>query len=114
MDVWTSQGIVTVSVAGTPVRATNNQSSPPSRFAAHSIFFQQVASNTGKIYICDSATANKSTGVGVLAVLAAPTSSFIPSASGTVTYAPNAFNLAEYWIDADVGGEGCLVSSIRA
>lgn len=113
-DIWKSQGIVVVAVSGTPVRATSNQAVPPTRYAAHSILFQQVAGNTGKIYICDSETANISTGVGVLAVLPIGTTNFLPSASATVTYAPNAFDLAQYWIDVDVDGEGCLVSSIRA
>jgi hypothetical protein len=26
----------------------------------------------------------------------------------------NAFNVADFWIDADVSGEKCLVSAIRA
>ncbi len=113
-DAWQSQGIVTVASAGTPVVATQNQSPTTTRCAAHSILFQQVSGNTGKIYICDRASAVKATGVGVLAVLSIPTTNFLPSASATVTYSPSAFDLSNYYIDADVSNEGCLISIIRA
>lgn len=112
--MWRSLGKVAVATPGTLVRATNNESSPTTRYPAHAMLFQQVAGNTGKIYICDRQNAVASTGVGVLATLAIPTVNVLPSASCTVTYAPAAFNAIDFWIDAEVGGEGCQVSAIQA
>ena len=110
---WTSLGEVTVTVAGTPVRATNNLSDPTLRFPAHAIAFQQVRANTGKIIIQDRQTPGANN-LGRLFVLAVPTANSIPSVSAGVEYAPAAFNLSEVWIDADIGGEKCLVSCIQA
>jgi hypothetical protein len=112
--MWRPLKFVTVVAAGTPIRATVNESVPATRFPAHSILFQQHASNTGKIWVLDRVGANKTTGEGVLAVLPAPTSSTLPSATCTVSVQMNAFNVADFWIDADVSGEKCLVSAIRA
>lgn len=81
---------------------------------AHAMLFQQVVGNTGRIYIADREAANATTGAGILAVLAIPTTNTLPSASATVTYAPAAFNLNDYWIGAQVNGEGCQVSVVRA
>ncbi len=114
IDAWQSQGAVIVASAGTPVVATQNQLVTTTRCAAHSILFQQIAGNTGKIYICDRSNAVKATLVGVLVVLPIPTTNFLPSASATVTYSPSAFDLSNYYVDADVSNEGCLISIIRA
>lgn len=111
---WRSSGYVTVPTAGTPVRASDNQPQAEAFCPSHALLFQQVSGNTGKIYILDRANPNMTTGMGILAVLAIPTTNFLPSASATITYAPQGFNLAEYWIDVDVSGEKCLVSIIRA
>ena len=111
--MWRSLGKV-VPGAGVFVRATNNESDPLARYSVHAMLFQQVAGNTGKLYIADRETANATTGVGILAVLAIPTVNTLPSASATVTYAPAAFNVNDYWIGAQVNGEGCQVSAVRA
>lgn len=112
--MWISLGYVTVPAGGTPIRSTANESNPPARIAAHSIFFQQKSSNSGKVYICSSATANRTTGEDVLAVLSIPTTNLLPSASVTVTYAPNGFNVADFWVDVDVDGDAVLVSYVQA
>lgn len=112
--MWRPLGKVTVPAAGTPVRATVNQPDPNLRFPCQSMLFQQVAGNTGKIYICSSVTANKTTLEGVLAVLAIPTTNVLPSASATVPSAPAALNAGDFYVDVDVNGEACLVSAIRA
>jgi hypothetical protein len=111
--MWRSLGKV-VPGAGVFVRSTANESDPLARYSAHAMLFQQIPGNTGKIYIADRETANITTGVGVLATLAIPSANTLPSASATVTYAPAAFNLNDYWIGAEVNGEGCLVSAVRA
>jgi hypothetical protein len=51
---------------------------------------------------------------GVFAVIPAPSANVLPSFSATVTYAPAAFNLSDVWMDVDTGGEGALVSCVRA
>jgi hypothetical protein len=105
----TSLGKVTVSTPGTLVRATANVSSPTAKYLAHSIMIEAWPANVGKIYICDSASANRSTGVGVVAILGVPTSSSIPTFTNTMTGAIAAINLEQLWIDADIGDDAVLV-----
>jgi len=110
--MWRSIGYITVTTAGTPVQVSET------REPAQTIFFQQAEDNTGKIWICSSASANKTTGVGVLAVIPAPTltdevATTLPYASVTIPSAPCALNVMNFWVDADENGEKCLVSYIR-
>lgn len=110
-------GYVDVTVAGTPVRATANLAIPADRKPCQTIVFEQLEDNTGKLYICDSPTANKTTGVGVLLIIPAPTlvdsmAVVLPYASFSVPSAPAAINAEDYWIDADVSGDDCLVSIV--
>lgn len=108
-------GRITVATSGTPVRATVNEGNPAARHAAHSILFERdVTTETGKVYILDREDAVIATRVGVLAVLAIPTDNLLPSFSLTVTSSPNGFDTADFWVDADNDGEGCIVSVIRA
>lgn len=110
--MWRSLGRVLVPAAGVPVRATINEVDPTLRWPAHSILFQQVPGNTGRIYI-GQVGMNVVTGAGVLAVLAIPTANILPSSSATITMAVSGFNLADFWIDVSVGGEACQVSGVR-
>jgi len=112
--MWRSLGKVTVTTAGTLVRATNNETSSTARFPCQSLLFEQWPGNTGKIYICDRQNAVAATGVGVLAVLAPPTATGYPSCGVGVPTAPVPFNAVDFWIDAEVDGEGVLVSAVRA
>ena len=101
-----SLGKVTVATAGTPVKVT------PAITRCHSILVEVLPTNTGKIYIGDS-TMNKSTLVVVFAILAIPTTNILQSFSATLSYAPDAFDASKIFLDADVNGEGALVSIIR-
>lgn len=110
-------GYIDVTTAGTPVRATANLAAPNNHVACQTIVFEQMQGNTGKLYICDSATANKTTGVGVLLIIPAPTlvdavAVLLPYASFSVPSAPAALSAENYYIDADVDGDDCLVSII--
>ena len=108
-----SLGKVTVSSAGTPVIATTNQTSSSATFGCHAFMIEAWPTNTGLIYI-GTAGMNKTTGVGVLAILGIPTDNTIPTYSATVSYAPQALNLTLIYIDAAVSGNGALVSAVRA
>lgn len=110
-------GYVDVTTAGTPVRATANLAEPGTRTPCQTIVFEQMEDNTGKLYICDSPTADTTTGVGVVLILPAPTlvdtiGVVLPYASFSVPSAPAAINAEDYWIDADVSGDDCLVSIV--
>lgn len=107
-----SYGKLSVTTAGTPVRATLGQSDPTARIGLQSIQFQALPANTGLIYI-GTAALNKSTGVGVLAVLPAPSSATtgpFASASFSEPLAPAGLNLADLYIDSTVNGESVYVS----
>lgn len=107
-----SLGYVTVATAGTIKRLTNNESTPATRYPAHSFTVEALPSNTGKLYI-GLANMNTSSGVGVLAILSAPASATTgPFASYTfiAPEAPAGVNCADIWLDVQVNGEGAVVS----
>ena len=110
--MWHYVNRVTVIATGTPVQVTADH------YPCQTLLFQQVQGNTGKLYICDRATANITTGVGVLAMLPPPSmgatyASVLPYVSVTVPSAPAALNANKFWIDADVNSDKCQVSAVR-
>lgn len=108
-----SLGKVTVANAGVPVRLTNNQGDPTVLFRAHSYLVEVLSTNTGKVYI-GAQNLDRTTLVGVYAILAPPTTNIYPTFSSTISYAPNPLNVASVWIDVDVNGEGVIASVIQA
>lgn len=103
----------TVAVPGTPTRLTSTQSVPSEKFACHGVLVQALPANTGKVYIGRS-TMNRATMTDIIATLAIPTDHTIPSFTAALTLSPNAVNLADLYVDADVGGEGVIVSVLVA
>jgi hypothetical protein len=100
-----SLGRVNVPVPGTPVPLTANHA-----ITASKLFVQVIPGLTGKTYL-GSHTLTKSTLAGVTRILS-PNSAggfsenfFLESQDGT-----NSIRLADYSIDADVAGEGLLVT----
>ena len=112
--MWWSLGYVEVTTSGSPVRATVNAPDPAELLPSHSVLFQQVSGNTGKVYVCSGSSADKDTGEGVVAVLATPSTNVLPSAAVTITNALNAINVADFWLDADTSGDKVLVSYVQA
>ena len=106
---------ITVAVSGTPVRATVNETDPTTHRGAHSILFQRDDPNdTGLIYIGTSAAMDISTLVGVVAILAVPSTSSLPAINITITVSHNALDAREFYIDADVSGDSILASFLEA
>jgi hypothetical protein len=102
-----------VPVAGTPVRLTSTQPNPAETFSCHGVFIQALPTNVGKVYVGTSAL-NKTTLVGVIAIIAIPTANNLPAFTAALTLAPNAINLADLYLDVETGGEGALVSVLIA
>jgi hypothetical protein len=98
-------GRVNVPVSGTPVPLTTNPA-----ITASKLFVQVIPGLTGKTYF-GSATMAKATLAGVARVLWPNTSGgfsetfFLESQDGA-----NSIRLLDYAIDADVAGEGLLVT----
>ena len=107
-----SLGKVTAT-AGTPVRLTMNESTPTTRYPAHSFLVEALSTNTGDVYVGTS-TMNRTTLAGVYAIIPPPTANLYLSFTATVSYAPAAFNLNEVYLDVETTGEGALVSCVRA
>ena len=111
--MWHSIGYIQVAAAGTPTAVS------ATRVACQTVFFQQAPTNTGLLYVCDRANANKTTGVGILAIIPAPTlnagsvASALPYAAVTIPSAIGALSIDQFWVDADVSGNSCLVSYVR-
>ena len=104
-------GKVSVPVAGTPVQVVAPPSmNPPS---CHALIIEALPGNTGKIYV--GLQGLDKTGLGqVLIVLPIPTANLLPTFSIALTVAGNAINVGSLWIDADVSGEGVLISALVA
>lgn len=107
-----SLGKVTVAASGTPQRLTANQSDPTARYACKSFLVQTWHDNTDLVYIGTS-DIDRSTGVGVEAILPVPTSNTLPTFSATHDDAPAAFDLSQIWVDVDTSGEAVIVSAVR-
>lgn len=99
-------------VPGTPTRITNNQASPTTHLAVGSVMIQTLSSSTGKIFIGLS-NMDKTTGVGVLAVLPIPTSNSIPSFSAGNPSAQAGINVNDLFIDGDSTSDGVISSIVR-
>lgn len=105
-----SLGYVTVTTAGTPVRATANAADPTARIGAQAILVQGLPANTGLIYV-GLVGMNKSTGVGVLGIIGAVTSPAGPGSwGGAMPNAFTGFNVADLYLDATVSGDKALVT----
>lgn len=104
-------GKIPVPVAGTPVAVPVPPSiNPPS---CHAVIIEALPGNTGKIYI-GLVGLNKTTLAQVLVVLPIPTVNLLPTFSIALTVAGNAINLGQFYVDADISGEGVLISALVA
>lgn len=83
---------------------------PPS---CHAVIIEALPTNTGKIYIGLSGL-DKVTLARVLVILPIPTANLIPTFSIALTVAGNAINVGDLWLDADLLGEGVLLSALVA
>jgi hypothetical protein len=99
--------------AGTPVRITNNETTPSARKACHAIMIEALPANTGKVFIMDRSTGVKATFVGVICVLAVPTTNFVPTFTVGFSGAANPINAADFYIDVDTTGEGAIISVLE-
>lgn len=100
-------GKQTVVTAGVPIQVNAGTS-----MECNSIYFEQIASNGGSMYIMDRSTGVKATFVGVCKVLLAPTSTSLPSFTVGVPASQNSLNVSDYWVDADTSGNGILVTAL--
>ena len=109
--------------AGTPVRITANRTTPGARLAVQALFIQQLQANTGKLYLMSisnevsQAQLSKTTGIGVVAIIPAPTlvagvATVLPWISVTIPFSPGGFNAADYFLDTDINNDDALVSAI--
>jgi hypothetical protein len=104
-------GPLVVAAAGTPKQVVAPTAmNPPS---CHAVIIEALPGNTGKVYI-GLAGLNKGTLQQVLVVLPIPTANLIPTFSIALTVAGNAVNLGNLFVDADVNGEGVLISALVA
>jgi len=106
-------GPIIVAAAGTPVSVfaalPSDEWKTGRTFPLHGILFQALQTNVGRVYIGNAAM-DKTTLVGVYAVLPIPTDNLLPTFSAALTWSPNALRLEDFYVDADDAGEGCLVT----
>lgn len=118
MGKMISLGKVAVTTAGTPVRVTSGQADPTKKVSAHTVFLQALSGNTGRIFVGKSSSMNKSTYVDVVGMIPAPSASTatgtLPYFEATIVPSPNGFNLADFWLDAEVSTDAVLVAGSEA
>ncbi len=99
------QGSVNVPTPGTPVQVTTDTT-----VTASKIFFQVIPGLTGKMYV-GSPTMNKTTLAGCARVLwPNSTGGFSEHFYIETQDGENSIRVADYAVDADVAGEGLLVT----
>ena len=104
-------GPTVVPAPGTPVQVVvPSVINPPS---CHACIIEALSTNTGKTYV-GTAGMNKATLADVLVVLPIPTANLIPTFSISIVTGANALHLPGLWIDADIVGEGVLISAVVA
>jgi len=110
-----SLGQVTVPSPGVLVRATVNRSDPTERIAAQTIEFQVLPANTGRVYISLAGSDMSGTSSNELPLhtlpkpVSATTGPFDTWKVG-VYNVPSAINPADFYVDADVPGDGVLIT----
>lgn len=109
-----SLGYVTVTAAGTPVRATVNQPDPALRIGAQAVLFQALPGNAGIVYVgLGGTTMDPTTGTGIVGIVPAPadpTSGPFPSVVISIPVMAAGLNVADFYLDASGNGNGVLVS----
>jgi hypothetical protein len=108
-----SYGKVSVPTPGTPVIATTNNTVPTATVPVNAVLIEAWPTNVGKVYIGNQGM-NKTTGVGVIAILAIPTVNFIPSFSATLSFSTGGIDVSYVWLDADNAGDSVIVSAVLA
>jgi hypothetical protein len=108
-----SFGHITVVTPGSPVQLTANQVVPSASVLCHALLIQPATGNTGRIYIGNVSNFVKN-GTGQIAWLPAPSVNVAPAFSETISYAENAIQASELWIDVDNPGEGVIASGVLA
>lgn len=103
-------GPIIIAAPGARLRITNNQADPARALNCEAILAQALSNpahtNAGRVYVYDR--------LGVrLATLAVPTANTIPSFSATVPGTPGGLNAADFYIDADIAGDGVDASYLR-
>lgn len=109
-------GPITVPVPGVPIRSTigvtqnaGGNINDPLRFTCYAALFQAMKGNVGNVYI-GLQSMNRSSGVGVAAVLPIPTTNQIPAFGISLTISPAGVDLSNLFIDADSAGDGVLLT----
>lgn len=86
------------------------------RIACHAVMIEALPGNTGKIYGGQAGFVKGVSGENFILALPSLDASgkpvSLPTFSETISAAPNALDLQGYWIDADVAGDGVLVSYV--
>ena len=110
MAKFRALGSFTVPVAGTPVKITLPADQPKT---CHAFSIQALPTNTGKVFVGDRQTMNKTTMVGVLAIIPTPTANLLGSVTSALAAGANAIPIDNLWLDVDTGAEGVLMSILE-
>jgi len=103
-----SLGKITISQAGTAVRATSNMSEPEKPLYVHAYAILRLESSSGKIYVQTDNEDHRDTLSNVISILTAKN----PAFSAGATMEVNASNMSSIWINGDEVGDAVLIAAI--
>lgn len=102
-------GVISVPTPGTLVPVM----SPGQKVRSQSLLVQALANtthtNTGNVYVY---SANSGSATVRVATLAIPTANTVPSFSVTIPNAPGGLEISNFYLDADIAGDGADVSYV--
>jgi hypothetical protein len=107
--MFRSFGKITVAAAGTPARCTANEANPATVVKVQSVTVFALAGNTGTNIYLGSSTMNKSTLVGVYAII--PKGTFV---SAILQQGNDPIAVDKLYLDADTSGDAALVSGLES
>jgi len=103
---------ITVTSAGTRVRATSTQADPNRRIVCQAFMVQADPSNTGLGAAGDSTVAY-STRAGIWGIIGAPSgTTIVPAFVAKHNAAPGPFNLADLYLDASADAQSFIISYV--
>lgn len=102
-----SYGYTTVAASGFPEQIA------PNALGVHRLLIQALPTNSNPVYIGNTPDMNRTTGVGVIAILnAPPATGELPSYEVKIDTAYRGANPQELWLDVETNGEGVVASGV--
>lgn len=106
-------GFVQPTVGANSAITANFPGLPNTRPHFNTLYLQVGAGNTGDIYFGHTGF-NKTTKVGLIAILRPPTANHLPDLAFNIPSSVNPFILSQYAVTCDQNGDGVQITALEA